>query len=575
MKRRIFNFQWLWVGLVLVGTLPIQAAEVSQPFFKMALKSYNQFFDDMRQIGQIASDPAFATTVELPLQIYFGADLLESLDKDAPLGFSLQKVDEGYEPLVAFPLDDATILSDFIAGKNPEADVAEQENGVIVVTGGLGDLFLKTVGDWTYVALNEAVFQNIPEKNEDFFAAMEGTFTLQFDMRLLPQDVKDMILRAFSEGADLAEDTELPESLLETRKKQIELTKKSFQMIFDTYSLSTLELGMNEAGKSLELKCDIQLIPGCSMDKMLQKTKTIPARFTGFANMEWVLGGYGVSTLDEEMQQLQKENVENTLNTLREAFRLAPDTGVAEFFTRNEALFSQILEILKPLESLCDQEEIQTGFGIRFEPKNTNAILAFSAEDPALVETTFQKLIALAKEKAGDKFKEEWVKYDVQTLQEIRFHQLKLTLDDILAWIPEEDAPTEEELAAFQEVAGDSWELVLGLGKDSVYLAIGNQPIPLIEQTLAPAEKAYPAYISISLYQIFDYYSQTLPKDGANSKTTSLLQIMKEILAGCEANQCVITSEYTENGVRSRVILQEGVTRLIGSLRSIATIMAM
>ncbi|MDO5113879.1 MAG: hypothetical protein Q4E67_05845, partial [Planctomycetia bacterium] len=155
MKQRIFNFQWLWVWVILVGGMPIQAAEVSQPFFKMALKSYNQFFGDMRQIGQIASDSAFATTVELPLQIYFGADLLESLDKDAPLGFSLQKVDEEYQPLVAFPLDDATILSDFIATKNPEADVAEQENGVIVVTGGLGDLFLKTVGDWTYVALNE------------------------------------------------------------------------------------------------------------------------------------------------------------------------------------------------------------------------------------------------------------------------------------------------------------------------------------------------------------------------------------------------------------------------------------
>ncbi|MDO5113997.1 MAG: hypothetical protein Q4E67_06440, partial [Planctomycetia bacterium] len=389
------------------------------------------------------------------------------------------------------------------------------------------------------------------------------------------QDVKEMILRAFSEGADLAEDTELPESLLEAQKKQIELTKKSFQMIFDSYTLCTLDMGMNEATKSLELECMIQVAPGCSFDKIIQKGRTIPARFTGFANTEWVLSGYGVTILDEEMRELQKENMESTFSVVREAFRLAPDTGVAEFFTQNEALFSQILEILKPLESLCDQEEIQSGFGIRFEPKNTNAVLAFSAKDPALVETVFQKLVALAKEKAGDKFKEEWVKYDVQTLQEIRFHQLKLTLDDILAWIPEEDAPTEEELAAFQEVAGDSWEFVLGMGKDSVYLAIGNQPIPLIEQTLTPAEKAYPAYISISLYQIFDYYAHTLPQDGTGAKVNSLMQIMKEILAACEANQCIICSEYTENGICSKVILEEGVTRLIGSLRSIATIMAM
>lgn len=582
MKRPIINFQWLLTWLILASWIPVQAAEVSPPFFKGALKSYHHFFDDIRQIGEIASDSAFATTVELPLQLFIGADLLESLDKDAPLGFSIQKVDEDYQPLFVLPLDDASILSDFIASKNTDANVTEQENGVLLIEWGLGTLFLKTVGEWTYVAIDEDVFQNIPEEGAAFFTGMDGTISLQFDLRLLPQKVKETLLNAYTEGADLAgEAPGIPESMKEAQKRQGEVVKKSFQMLFESYSLCSFELGMNTSAKALESQVEIDVIPGCSVEQLLQKAKTIPARFSGFSNLEWTIGGYSVSPMDEELKLLQKASLENSLKLFQEGFRegylmMGNDSDAADFFTSNEALFAQILEILKPTwECLQEENETQLGIGIQFIPKNTNGIMAFVIKDPKLVETAFQKLVDLAKEKAGDQFKEEWVKFDVQTLEGIRFHQLKITLDEILAWIPEEDRPTEEELEPFREMLGDSWEIVVGLGKDTVYLAVGNQPIPLIQQTLTPADKVYPAYTSISLSQVFDYYSILLEKSGGDAKTTSLMQIMKEILAGSEANQCVIYSEYTENGVCSKVILEEGVTRLIGSLRSIATIMAM
>ena len=93
-----------------------QNAENKTPetFITFSVKSANTFFQDIRKIGEVSSNPAFSAMIEEPIRQYLGRDFMDALDMDAPFGLALQKFqDQEFSiPLIGLPLEDPMLLLD-------------------------------------------------------------------------------------------------------------------------------------------------------------------------------------------------------------------------------------------------------------------------------------------------------------------------------------------------------------------------------------------------------------------------------------------------------------------------------
>ncbi|MDO4576152.1 MAG: hypothetical protein Q4D98_13170 [Planctomycetia bacterium] len=573
MKR----FSMLWV-LVLALTTSL-FAEVSEPIFKMSFRSYNQFLGDMKFIGEVASDPAFGTAVELPLQLWLGADFLESLDKNAPIGLCVQHVADSYQPLLVLPVDDLTAVTDLLSQKvflDSEVEMNQGEDGVMEFRSGASTLYLKTVGTQTFLATTREQIDHLPK--ETFLDKTDDTFSLTFDMENLPQEVKDEFLKAFDMGLTLSME-QLPEESDEdfaARKEQGEAGAEMMRQLFEQYQTLSIGVRMNRDTKAMEWNLDIQFLPDASLLKTIQKQRDVTPAFTGFAGKGLLYGGHMVSFQDPKMAQTQKKSLKNTFQTLQtylSSASVTDDAKTRDHFTRAANL---VKELLGPY---LEKESYRMGLGVQLDANARNFGMGIDSDDPAQFQKAFDELIQMARDELGDTFQESWIHKNVETVDGVTFSTCVFPLKDLALSNQERSDDWKEKTLAFY---GDQLVLALGQGKNCVYLGVGNDPLPLLKTCLKETGNTAPMYQEMSLLPLFAFLSRLTELEVLDSsstedtreKTQGILTLLSEIVADA-SDKITVQYDYTDKGLKTRLILEEGCVRLIGSARSIYTIMAL
>jgi hypothetical protein len=209
--------------------------------------------------------------------------------------------------------------------------------------------------------------------------------------------------------------------------------------------------------------------------------------------------------------------------------------------------------LLGVLESTIKQGHMNGGITVTGEgPFNlvTGGVIA----DTAKLEATLKEGIK-ALEKKDKNFPK--TKFDVAKHKDVKFHVTTIE-------IPDEG--TAEQKAVVEKLIGEKLTITVGIGKETFFLAIGEDGQDLIKTVVDASAKVQELPLgnfSVALAPILKVASELDAENPA-------LGMMAQSLSDSDDDHLLLTVEATDDGVRYRYLAEEGVLKLMGVAAQLA-----
>ena len=598
------------------------------PFAWVSVKSCNALMADLKQLGEMAKDPMLYNATEQMLQGWLGEDVFAKLNKDAPIFVAM---DQSMDLVLFVPFGDGEVLAKFLTEKLDDASLETSEDGILQFSDSetFPDFCVKVANGWSYFATSLPLLKALPEKPEDCFGKTTETVGLTLRLETLPDEVREMLMGTDSlSEAELEDENERfnemsadeQEAFLD-EAESAEVLRKQMVKFLNACRSVLLGTSLKSDTKTLELLLDCVFKPDSTMVEDLKKGGNISAKFAGFTAQKSLLCGQGTEFLDEE----SKKSIQKALKKWEK-----DSQGEEKASTRQ---FIAILD--EYLAALMKQEVLQSGVALQCDAEKKNLVVGLSNSEAQALDVAFRKLVELAAKELGDKFNPEWVKYEVESAADVKFHTWTISAEELakLAASMAEEVVDEAEITVatdfLKSILGDSVQIAVGFGDGMNLLGVGTSPLELLKSCLAPAEVKLPAdsnvqrlgYGEISIKELLDLAllfeqdqvkkleqkvaekpTQGEPKAQeaqsmddedvdededaivveedpatqlrAAKKDLRMVQLMQKIV-GEDAGKIVITTDLVEGKLTYKVTCESGVTKLLGSLRKIFVLMAM
>lgn len=601
--------------------------EAGKPFLTVSAASFNAVMNDLKAIGNAASNPAFAATVEGPVRFWLGKEMMEALDLDGQTGISVYDLgnnNTGF--LFGFPLEDVSVLMDFMTEKNEDLEYTEREDGVIV----WNMAFIKSVNGWTFIASDETLLKLLDDvKPAELFGTMNGqTFRYWMDFSRMPEEVRKTFL-SIQEGAALGLEKTEDESdeEFEARKRSTEASLAMVKAVWD--SMTDVEFGMhvNKETNAIESDIDIQMKPESEWGKLTTDAAKVKPVFSGFTQADGMIRSFSSGINSEITRKSQAANVKVYVDTVRKALTEESELKLDEdFLDEIETLLTQFLS------ETSKQVENHTGLVVSGTPGNTNAAFAVQIPDVKDVKALFGKSVEIVKKQLGEAFDDKWIQNDVKMENGMTFDVIRIPTDEIIEIAEKEDEEKSPEYIkdSLHKIFGDELVLAVGGAGNLCFTALGNNPLEKIPDCLKNSDSKNLSEMNIDVRKLCLYASSLVEilldaknqeiaaKDAKNEKnkasaenkedtgdtedikeakaemedlweeaasdsqetadadvvrelkkSINFLTILAEITAESEHQEAVFTAQARENRIHVKIELQEGITKIVGMIPSL------
>lgn len=576
-----------------------RAEQEIQTVMTFSCSSWNAVMNDMKTIGETSSNPSFSALVEGPLRLYLGKDVMNAADLDAPIALAVQRFEgesaDNIALICCFPIKDASVLLDFMANKMDEdLEFTQREDGVIE----WNDCFLKEVGGSTWLVWDERQLAQLDSVDPKTFFLMKEGQSLQFtfDPKGFPE-LPIQIAVAFEEGTDLALEKEEDESdeEFELRKKLAEEQKKQLHDFVEAIQLVSIGAGIDSNAKTLAINTSVSINQDSEGAKFLKALREMKPLFTGFAKAKGLLRGYSVSKDFPVSPELQSIQAKVTFEKLQDFFG---EEG-KKFFPR---------ELMMPiLEGLQSQTQTCSGYVLDGKKGMHNLVYASTTDQLPKMMELYEQFVKLMKQKAGEKFKDEWFQANVQA-HGMTFSQLTIPTDEFLRLLSEQmgEKTEEAELDSVKTWLGDSLTFVVGGKENRLYIGIGSDPLSKLGECLNDQPATHISEMQLDLRDVFHYIedfvvfaresnlvktkvvvkTQAIPAPGDEEdeeemdleessdeedqkdlkRIESLMGVLNEMMDGTEKTNVSMTVDSSENEFQIQFLGEEGVLKIIGML---------
>ena len=459
------------------------------------------------------------------------------IDRKRPSGAMLFFEEDDPQPkwLAFVAIEDVESLLDRIADF---ADVDEGDDYTTITPGDGQEILLKQVDDYLYVADNEEMFQMIPAAPQTVLGDLPTNYNLAarvFGQRI-PEALRQKGIALIMEGYErqMEELGEESDEFLDTQMEQI----KSF--VNDTEEIM---IGFNADKETglLSSKTIIRGTPGSELAKRCNVMKDIPkTRFAGFINPEAAFNASIILKIIEE----DIESYNGLLDQARDQAigEIDADGELSdEEITKLESVADDLVAVLK--ETIATGE-MDGGAVMKMQKGSMNFASGLKISDPQKLEKSIKSLIEMAQEKADTVLD---VKFNSGNYDDVAFHTVSVSIPD-----------DEEET---QKVFGDSVQVIIGIGKETAYLAFGKDPLTTLTSSI---EQSKTAEQPKDLNQ-YNVYLSPILRFASGVTAEPALDEMAETLEESGKDRISVFSNVIENGVESRFEMQDGILALISA----------
>jgi len=539
------------VAVPQVGLAQEGAAGGLKPLVTVAFSGYDELLADIDFIGKLAGNPNLSKMAEAGVTLATRGQGLVGLDTKRPWGVVVRTDGQQFPVLVYLPVSDYKKLLDLLGQQGMELKAAG--GGVTEIATPARPVFVAEKGGWAIAADSPTALAGAAADP----LALLGDLPKNYDLAIrasvknIPEVFRNMFVGQFLKGAtegmgrmpnESDEDFTLRTGVA---KQMIEQVRLAINQLDDLL----LGLNIDRSAGTAHLDVEVTAQPNTKLAAQFAQMKDTESNFAGFDLSGAAVTANWAGTLSEGQIAQAKGN----LAALRE--RVQKQLKSQGLGAEREKLATELLtDLLQVVEETIEKGKNDGGMVLLLEPGAVNLAVGSIIANPPKLEAVVKRLVAEISKEEPEVGK--LIKLDAEQYQGIRFHTATI--------------PVQDENAA--KAVGKTVEVVVGIGEGSVYFAAGSSSATVLKQAIdkskaSAGKQVAPVRVVVALTPIARFVSQVA--DDARAKNVAAF--MAGILQQAEGKDHVIlVTKPIPNGSRTRLELEQGVLKAIGSLGQMA-----
>ena len=525
---------------LLWAAMPIRAAETFKPVVVVSVSSYEKLVQDIRFFLDPRIVALGAEVFKQSLGVPLDPSTLSPIGWDArrPLILVVETDGQTYPMYGFLP---TTELNRLLASSVAAGKLKPPAGGVFQVSAADQTWFVTQKAHWAVFANSRGGLNAAPSEPTRTLAALNASHDLAIRvyLRNLPSEARKVAGLWLKEGHQVVLDRRPGESDLELAVRNA-AANQGLQ-----WAASLAEDGdMFVAGLSLDLHARSAVVdlettarPGTSTAESLAAPHKAKSDFGGFLTPTAMLSGMWTG----EIARMPLYRALNVFDAV--VGQLAPDQNhqpVADFW---QSIRESLLA-----------ESVDGGVAIAARANGLTLTLGGSIPDGAKLERRLKEMAAVTTEQASGEGL-TW-KLDVARFQDIRLHEVSIP-------IPK----NAKDRATLVRLLGESMEAAVGIGDQSVYVAMGKNPVAAIKHVAQGSRakgprKQQPVQVTLSLATLARFLAD-LKLDNDVPQLARLADLLEQTGG---KDHVKLTAGPIERGLHARLETEEGVLRALANL---------
>lgn len=512
---------------------PAQQSEF-KPAVVVSLASFDEIFGDLSYLAETAGAKDYMDIARGMAGVF-----TDGLDKQRPAGAFLMFEPGADEPkaIVFIPVAN---LEKLLATHERNIGRAEREGDLLRIEGPNGSVYIKEAAGWAFASQDKDALAITPGDPTALLGSLTKDYTVAVKVKAenIPQPLRELAIGELQRGFEsgLAEQSPEDRELLEgLSRRQME----SLRMLIEETDELLIGWNVDSMAKKTYLDITMTARAGTDLAKQFAEMGDGTSAFSGFLASDAAGALHFSGTMS-------KDDVEQLTLLVDAASKKAVQAIEEDEDLDDPAKRTAAKDIVTSLFAVA-RKTAQSGKmngGATLMMGETS--LTFAAGGHVADAAELERVLRVAADLAKDEPKFPGIKFDADKHAGVTFHTMRIPLDD-------DDA---------QKVFGEQLDVAIGVGKDSFYLAFGNDSVAtlkkIIDTSAAGAEqKLPPSQFFVALAPILKF--------AASMGDDEALAVAARAAEKVRGNDRIsITSTMVERGARSRIELDEGVLKLIG-----------
>lgn len=549
----------LLLGSLSLWAAPAQGAKELKPVAVLSLSGYDELLGDIEFVGKLSDNPDLAKGLEAMLKLFTKSQGLAGLDKARPWGAVVQTDGQRLTGLeyVFLPVTDLKKLLSVMEPFVGKAEEDEDHEGVFKIEGKKKPLYVKEKqGGWAFVAHKPETLDHTPA---DPLRVLRG-LAEQYDAALrlhvanMPEKLRQEFIAKMEENAEknFEQGPGEPDEHYAVRKKVSEQMLASMTRVMGDLDQVTVGLTLDhDVGKAF-LEVSLTAVKGTESARQIAKLRPAKSNFAGFLLPGAALNANWAGQLPEAKIAM--------INTMVEAVREQAfrDIDKKDKPEEEDRVAKQLVgDVLDLVWQTAKGGRVDGGLALLLHPESVTLLAGGYVADAAKLEKLAKQVVKIAE--AENSAVGQWVKLDADQYKGVRFHTVSRPIP--------EDAKNREKVVG---LIGETLDVVLGIGKQSVYVAAGRDAMRTLKQAIErSAAEAYkmvpPSQFSVSLGPVAQFVA-AVGKQKDRPKAARAAEILEQ---SASQDHIKLVTGLIPQGVKCRLEFEEGVLKLITHLRTI------
>jgi hypothetical protein len=528
-------------------TVHAEPSEAMKPLAIVTLSGYDEILKDVNFMGSLAGQPQAAQQLEMMLQMFTQNKGLAGLDKDRPLGLFVVSDGADFQGAICVPVTDIDALLEVLEPFDVTAE--DQGNGTQILSVGGTNLFLKSQGEWAYLSPLPQSLENLPDDPSTYFAPLAKHYDIGIRIFVsnVPEHLQQMAVMQLSNSIESGL-KQLPDENDQEYAIRKGVTQAQMEQLTRMIQeIDQLSLGIQLDGDEQRALMDVifTAVEGTTLAKNIHEYSNAKTNYAGFFQSDAAMTMSFASkiTPDESAQFGQTFGAirKQVMHAIENEEDLPDDKS-------REIIQGAVGDFLDALKGTVEAGMSDGGAVLNIAPDSLTLVAGGFVSEPDKVESGLKKLAEMAKQKP----KFPGVQWNADNHAGIQFHTIS--------------GPVPEGEKELQQLVGETLDMVVGIGEQSVYFALGKNCLDALKQVIDtshanPGKSIAPVEMTISLSQIMKVATAF-----AKDKDKGQLEMISSMLEGESSGRdhVRLVLQPVAGGLRYRLEAEEGVLRAIG-----------
>ena len=528
-------------------TVHAEPSGAMKPLAVVTLSGYDEILKDVNFVGSLAGQPQAAQQLEMMLQMFTQNKGLAGLGKNRPLGLFVVSDGTDFQGAICVPVTDTDALLEVLG---PFGVIAEdQGNGTKILSVGNTNLYLKSQGEWAYLSPLPQSLENLPDDPNTYFAPLAEHYDIgvRIFVSNVPEHLQQMAVTQLSNSIESGL-KQLPDENDQEYAIRKGVTQAQMEQLTRMIQeIDQLSLGIQLDGDEQRALMDVifTAIEGTTLAKHIHEYSNAKTNYAGFFQSDAAMTmSFASKITPEESAQFGQ-----TFGAIRKQVMQAIENedDLPDDKSR-EIVQGAVGDFLDALKGTVEAGMSDGGAVLNIAPDSLTLVAGGFVSEPDKVESGLKKLAEMAKQKP----KFPGVQWNADNHAGIQFHTIS--------------GPVPEGEKELRQLVGETLDMVVGIGEQSVYFALGKNCLDALKQVIDtsnanPDKSIAPVEMTISLSQIMQVATAF-----AKEKDKGLLEMISSMLEGESSGRdhVRLVLQPVAGGLRYRLEAEEGVLRAIG-----------